>query len=347
MTTALPIRIEKLSKRYGDFRALADVDLAVAPGEFLTLLGPSGSGKTTLLMAVAGFVRPDGGAIRIGDQDLVRLPANRRNIGVVFQNYALFPHMTVLANVLFPLRVRRVDGKVAQDRALAALAKVRLDHLAGRQIADLSGGQRQRVALARAIVFEPRIMLMDEPLSALDKNLREQMQIEIRRLHDDLGITTIYVTHDQREALTMSDRIAVMDKGVIAQIDTPTRLYAQPNSDFVAGFMGEANILMPADLEIAGALAGKTGRLMIRAESFRLSAEEVGTPCCRVRGRLQARVFRGENWLMQLALAGGGQVVLSIPAAGQAPAAELAPGQEVVAYAALGSVHAIPQEQAA
>lgn len=251
--TALPIHIEDLTKRYGNMYALDSVDLEVKSGEFLTLLGPSGSGKTTLLMAIAGFNRPDSGSIRFGDDEVILTPPHRRNVGMVFQSYALFPHMTVAENVGFPLKLRGVDPAEAAERVHAALATVQLDHLGEREIDQLSGGQRQRVALARAFVFKPRILLMDEPLSALDKKLREQMQIELKHLHEQLGVTTVYVTHDQREALTMSDRIAVINDGRLAQIGTPREIYNQPANAFVADFIGESTML-PLERDGSGRL---------------------------------------------------------------------------------------------
>ena len=339
MSAALPIKIAAVCKRFGPYKALDAVDIDVEAGEFLTLLGPSGSGKTTLLMAIAGFVRPETGSIRIGDREIVRLPANKRDIGVVFQSYALFPHMSVVDNVCFPLKVRRIAGPEARERALAALDKVQLRHLSDRAISQLSGGQRQRVALARAMVFEPRVMLMDEPLSALDKNLREDMQIEIRHLHDALGITTIYVTHDQREALTMSDRIAVMDKGRVIEIAAPRQLYARPQSPFVAGFMGETNLLSPADLDGAPAASGTL--IMIRAESFRLNEHIVGPDPYRLRGRLEAVVYRGDNWLLLMALPSGAKATLSLPASDGDEPASLGIGAELTAYAARHHGHPI------
>ncbi len=219
------------------------VDLDVAQGEFLTLLGPSGSGKTTLLMIMAGFTRPDAGSVKFGGVEMVRTPPHKRNLGVVFQSYALFPHMDVAANVAFPLVLRGVASAERERLVRATLELVQLGALGERRVDQLSGGQRQRVALARAIVFEPGILLMDEPLSALDKKLREQMQIELRHLHKRLGTTVIYVTHDQREALTLSDRIAVIDDGRIRQIDTPQRLYEAPTSHFVADFIGDSAFL--------------------------------------------------------------------------------------------------------
>lgn len=242
-STALPIHIQGLTKRYGQMYALDSVDLEVKSGEFLTLLGPSGSGKTTLLMAIAGFNRPDAGSVRFGDTEMILTPPHKRNVGMVFQSYALFPHMSVAENVAFPLKLRGVGAEESAERVNAALSTVQLAELGDRKIDQLSGGQRQRVALARAFVFRPRILLMDEPLSALDKKLREQMQIELKHLHEQLGVTTVYVTHDQREALTMSDRIAVINDGKLAQVDTPHAIYNQPANPFVADFIGESTML--------------------------------------------------------------------------------------------------------
>ena len=235
--------IRDVQKRYGPFTALDNVSLDIEQGEFVTLLGPSGSGKTTLLNVLAGFTRPDSGSIRIDGTEFLTLPPHKRDLGMVFQSYALFPHMSVLKNVGYPLKLRKVAKAEIDRRARATLDVVKMGHLADRDIAALSGGQRQRVALARAMVFEPKILLMDEPLSALDKNLREHMQIELRRLHDRLGTTTVYVTHDQREALTMSDRIAVINNGRVVQYDTPSRLYDHPVNRFVAEFIGESGFL--------------------------------------------------------------------------------------------------------
>ncbi|MDG1319383.1 MAG: ABC transporter ATP-binding protein [Paracoccaceae bacterium] len=246
-TQSQPIDISNLCKSYGSVKALDDVSLNISAGEFLTLLGPSGSGKTTLLMALAGFVRPDSGSIRFGGQEMIATPPQKRGLGMVFQSYALFPFMTVAENVAYPLKVRGVSKADQKTRAESALATVQLDGYGDRRITQLSGGQKQRVALARAIVFEPQIILMDEPLSALDKKLREHMQIELKALHEKLDATVVYVTHDQREALTMSDRIAVVNHGRIEQIGTPERLYRQPHSFFVADFVGES-ISLPVEM---------------------------------------------------------------------------------------------------
>jgi len=239
----VPVSIRHLSKLYGTVKALDDVSLEIGAGEFMSLLGPSGSGKTTLLGMLGGFNRPTSGSIFFGERDVTLVPPHKRDIGVVFQNYALFPHMNVGDNVAFPLRARGMKGPAAQERVSRALATVELGGYEGRGIHQLSGGQRQRVALARAIVFEPRLILMDEPLSALDKQLRETMQLELRQMHKQLGATIIYVTHDQREALTMSDRIAVMRNGRLVQVDTPQRLHDHPIDDFVASFIGESTLL--------------------------------------------------------------------------------------------------------
>ena len=237
------VSVHGLGKRYGAVRAVKAVDIEVRPGEFLSLLGPSGSGKTTLLMMIAGFEIPTEGSMRIGDRDVTYVAPNRRNIGMVFQRYALFPHMTVADNVAFPLRMRKVEKTEIARRVANALALVQLQDFGKRFPSELSGGQQQRVAVARALVFEPPVLLMDEPLGALDKKLREQMQIEIKRLQQRLGVTVIYVTHDQEEALTMSDRIAVMRNGSLEQIGSPTELYDSPATPFVADFVGKTNFL--------------------------------------------------------------------------------------------------------
>jgi spermidine/putrescine ABC transporter ATP-binding subunit len=237
------VTLEKLDKRFNTVVAVDGVSLAIEPGEFITLLGPSGSGKTTTLMMIAGFEIPTAGEIYIDGTPIVTTPPHRRNIGMVFQNYALFPHMTVAENIAFPLKQRRVSKSSIVERVTGVLEIVSLPGYEGRYPRQLSGGQQQRVALARAVVFNPRVLLMDEPLGALDKKLREGLQLEIRRLHEELGITFIYVTHDQEEALVMSDRIAVMNQGRIEQLGSPVDLYDRPNSRFVAEFIGESNFL--------------------------------------------------------------------------------------------------------
>ncbi len=237
------IRFENVSKAYGTLRVVNDLDLNIDQGEFLSLLGPSGSGKTTILMMLAGFEAPSGGTISVGGRRVDHLPPHKRNMGVVFQNYALFPHMSVAANVAFPLEMRGVARAQIEEKVNRALDMVQLGAMKDRRPAQLSGGQQQRVALARALVFEPSVVLMDEPLGALDKQLREQMQLDIRALHKRLGLTIVFVTHDQSEALTMSDRIAVFNRGRIEQIGSPREIYDRPRSRFVAEFIGETNLV--------------------------------------------------------------------------------------------------------
>lgn len=243
-TRGAAVRIERLIQHYRGVErpAVDDVSLDIIPGEFMTFLGPSGSGKTTTLNMVAGFVTPTSGRILVGERDLSGLPAYKRNLGMVFQQYALFPHMSAVRNVAFPLHRRKVNKAEAHDRAMRALKLVHLDHLADRLPKQMSGGQQQRVAVARAIVYDPPVLLMDEPLGALDKKLREQLQIEIARIHRDLGVTIIFVTHDQEEALALSDRIAVFNEGRIEQVGTAKELYESPTTLFVARFLGDSNV---------------------------------------------------------------------------------------------------------
>ena len=236
------VRFDKVDKSYdGEILVVKDLNLDVPKGEFLTMLGPSGSGKTTVLMMLAGFETPTSGEIYLDGEPISSIPPNKRGIGMVFQNYALFPHMTVNENLAFPLEVRKLPKSEINDKVANALSMVELQDFGNRMPLQLSGGQQQRVALARSLVFEPRLILMDEPLGALDKNLREQMQYEIKHIHERIGITVVYVTHDQSEALTMSNRIAVFNDGKIQQISTPDVLYEKPNNSFVAQFIGENN----------------------------------------------------------------------------------------------------------
>jgi iron(III) transport system ATP-binding protein len=272
------VELDHLCKNFGAERAVNDVNLAVAPGEFVTLLGPSGCGKTTTLRCIAGLERPDGGEIRI-DGNVVAsaerglfLNPEDRNIGMVFQSYAVWPHMTVFDNVAYGLRVRRAPSDLIKDRTMRALELVGLGHLAERYATKLSGGQRQRVALARAIVYEPKVVLFDEPLSNLDAKLREQMRIELVRLQREVGITSIYVTHDQSEALVMSDRVVVMNKGVIQQIGDPHTIYARPANAFVANFIGVANLMQGKLLSRSGELCALEVPLGEGLAPLRLSA---------------------------------------------------------------------------
>jgi putative spermidine/putrescine transport system ATP-binding protein len=253
------LRVEGVSKRYGRVLAVDNVSLTIAEGEFFTLLGPSGSGKTTLLRLIAGFERPDSGRIELGGKDVTAVPPYARATNTVFQDYALFPHMSVAANIEYGLKVRHVAREDRRRRVAAGLTLVRLTGLGYRRPSQLSGGQRQRVALARAIVNEPEVLLLDEPLGALDLKLRQEMQIELKRIQRELGITFIYVTHDQDEALTMSDRVAVLAGGRIEQLGSPVDLYEHPANEFVAGFIGVSNVI------------DRDGRrLVVRPERIRL-----------------------------------------------------------------------------
>ena len=312
-SNALNISIKSVTKTYGDFHALNDVNLEVNSGEFLTLLGPSGSGKTTLLMVLAGFTRPDYGSVKFGEEEVILKPPHLREIGMVFQNYALFPHMNVEDNIGYPQKLRGVSKSETKHDVDEALSIVKLDGLGKRRVGELSGGQKQRVALARAIVFKPKILLMDEPLSALDKKLREEMQIELRQLHDSLHITTVYVTHDQKEALTMSDRIAVINDGQLMQLDTPNEIYKRPNNAFIADFIGESSLLSvkvqggAAYLGASEICANQTPDrdgdylLMVRPEKLFLAERtEKGTNF--FDGLVEESIFQGESQLMVIKL---------------------------------------------
>lgn len=240
--------LKKITKSFNDFHAVKELNLEIKKGEFFTFLGPSGCGKTTTLRMIAGFYYPTTGSILFGDRDMTRVSPEKRNTGMVFQNYALFPHMTVYENVAFGLKIRKLSSTDIKKKVTEALAKVRLEPFMSRQVSQLSGGQQQRVALARSLVIEPEILLLDEPLSNLDARLRDEMRTEILRLQRDYSITTIYVTHDQVEALSMSDRIAVFNHGECQQVGTPKEIYNHPANDFVATFIGETN-LIPVKLE--------------------------------------------------------------------------------------------------
>ncbi|MCY3878588.1 MAG: ABC transporter ATP-binding protein [Rhodobacteraceae bacterium] len=329
-TSALPITIRNLTKRYGPVFALNSVDLDVRSGEFLTLLGPSGSGKTTLLMAIAGFNRPDSGSIQFGGEEVILAPPHKREVGMVFQSYALFPHMSVADNIGFPLKLRGIGGTERISRIEEALETVQLSGFGERNIDQLSGGQRQRVALARAFVFGPRVLLMDEPLSALDKKLRERMQIELKHLHRKLGVTTVYVTHDQREALTMSDRIAVINDGELVQLDTPKRVYNRPANAFVADFIGESTML-PLTRNATGALTfrdqlvgeageGRDWTLVVRPERLFLAdaAAETDERTIVLKGVLREAVFQGESEMVLVALDGDTELAVRIGTGGTA-----------------------------
>jgi len=326
------IELDRLRKLFpgSTLPAVDDLSLHVEAGEFITLLGPSGSGKTTTLMLLAGFETPTSGAIRLEGRPIETLPPHQRGMGVVFQSYSLFPHMTVAQNVAFPLSVRKVSAAATRDRVGAALAKVQLQHLAERKPQQLSGGQQQRVALARALVFEPRVVLMDEPLSALDKKLREEMQLEIRRLHRELGVTMVFVTHDQSEAMTLSDRVAVFNHGRIEQLASPQQLYDAPVNPFVAGFVGDNNMLagqpegsaalrLPDGACLHGRRAGSPAAgggatLCVRPEHLRVAgADDTGN---RVPATLIDVIHQGDHW----------RLVVRLHAADTTWFAKLAPG---------------------
>ncbi len=264
------LSVRGITKAYADVRAVDDVSLDFRPGEFLTLLGPSGSGKTTTLRIIAGFIRPDAGTVSLGGRDLTRVPPYKRDIGMVFQNYALFPHMRAAENLAFPLEMRRTPKDEIRGMVDEALRLVRLKGLGERYPRQLSGGQQQRVALARAIIFRPEVLLMDEPLGALDKKLREALQLEIIQLSRRLGVTSVYVTHDQEEALALSDRIAVYNQGRIEQLGTGEELYERPASLFVADFVGESNIFKGTLHTDDGTLVTPSGvRIRVSDEELR------------------------------------------------------------------------------
>ena len=261
------IQIRTLAKSFGNVRAVDGVDLDINAGEFITLLGPSGSGKTTVLRMIAGFETPDSGSILLNGKEITNLPAYERDVNTVFQDYALFPHMDVITNIEYGLKVKGVDKKERRQKALVALEQVRLSGYEARKPSQLSGGQRQRVALARALVNRPAVLLLDEPLGALDLKLRQQMQIELKQLQREVGITFIFVTHDQEEALTMSDRIAVFDKGRIQLVDKPGAIYEKPQNKFVADFVGVSNLISGS---AAQSILGKSGTYTVRPEKITL-----------------------------------------------------------------------------
>lgn len=262
------VRLERAGKRYGDVVALHEVDLSVQEGEFVTLLGPSGSGKTTMLNLIAGMIAPTTGSIHIAGKDATNTPPNKRGLGMVFQNYALMPHMTIFENVAFPLRVRKTPEAEIKKKVDHVLNLVHLPQVAARKPRELSGGQQQRVALARCIVYNPSIILMDEPLGALDKKLREQMQLELKRIHTELKITMLYVTHDQEEALTMSDRIVLLNNGQIEQMGSSEDMYFRPRSVFAADFLGSSNIWDATMDSESSATMASGDKIKVKPEAF-------------------------------------------------------------------------------
>jgi putative spermidine/putrescine transport system ATP-binding protein len=305
------VTLQHLVKRYGDTTAVDDVSLEVRPGEFITFLGPSGSGKTTTLNAIAGFVHPTAGEITMDGHSLGNIRPHRREIGMIFQNYALFPHMTAAANIAYPLKQRKVAKSEIEARVASALALVGLEQLGARYPRQLSGGQQQRVAFARSVVFRPRVLLMDEPLGALDRKLREALQVEIKRIHRELGITFVYVTHDQDEALALSDRIAVFNEGKIEQVGTAAELYERPQTLFVAEFVGDSNVFRgpladdARSLEFAGTrillppLATDTAgdaAVMVRPRHMILSSQDdAAGPQNALAGQVAETVYLGQS----------------------------------------------------
>ncbi|RGE23277.1 ABC transporter ATP-binding protein [Leucobacter sp. wl10] len=316
------LRLAGLVKRYAGAAAVENVDLSVGSGEFLTLLGPSGSGKTTTLSMIAGFTEPSGGSVVCDGVEITAVPPHKRGLGMVFQNYSLFPHLSVRENVEFPLRQRGVPKPERARRALEALELVELRARASARPAQLSGGQQQRVALARALVFEPRLLLMDEPFGALDRALRERLQIELRRLHQELGVTVVFVTHDQEEALTLSDRIAVFNEGRIEQIGTPEELYARPGTLFVARFIGESNALRGRVSD--GVLASEGGVrvpanglpdgpavAIVRPERLRVSGAPEAVDGCALDGRIRDITYLGAQRRVEITTDDGPVIVRS------------------------------------
>jgi putative spermidine/putrescine transport system ATP-binding protein len=323
------LSIHGIEKTYGSVVAVQDVSLDIAEGEFVTFLGPSGSGKSTTLYAIAGFLEPTKGDVLLRGRSLLPLPSNKRNIGMVFQRYTLFPHLSVADNVGFPLRVRRRPNAEIDAKVAAMLKLVRLEKMADRMPAQMSGGQQQRVALARALAYDPRILLMDEPLSALDKKLREEIQIEIKRIHNETGVTILYVTHDQEEALRLSDRIALFNAGRIEQLGTGHDLYERPASRFVAGFIGNSNflsgklsrsdrsIVLPDGTAIRGAALDKVGpqqdevSIMIRPDHFRLHDGSDVTP--KLNGTVTDTTYVGEYTELSVSTSWGAPLSVRLP----------------------------------
>ncbi len=328
------VRFQNVQKSYdGETLVVKDLNIDIAKGEFVTMLGPSGSGKTTTLMMLAGFEPATHGEIFLNGQPINNVPPHKRGIGMVFQNYALFPHMTVAENLAFPLAVRNQSKAEQEERVKKVLEMVELPQMAGRRPAQLSGGQQQRIAVARALVFEPDLVLMDEPLGALDKQLREQMQYEIKHIHESLGVTVVYVTHDQSEALTMSDRVAVFEDGIIQQLSSPEELYERPQNSFVAQFIGENNKLRGTIADIgkdkvatvkldsgdvvkalAVNVAGKGDRTLL---SLRPERVTIGAPKSKngvsLQGRIEELIYLGDHIRTRMSVAGHTDFIVKVP----------------------------------
>ncbi len=341
------VRFDKVQKSYdGERLVVKDLNLDIAKGEFVTMLGPSGSGKTTCLMMLAGFETVTGGEIYLAGNPINATPPHKRNIGMVFQNYALFPHMSVGENVGYPLKVRKLGKAETEEKVMQALGMVQMQDFADRMPAQLSGGQQQRIALARALVFAPQLVLMDEPLGALDKQLREHMQYEIKRIADNLGITVVYVTHDQSEALTMSDRIAVFDDGIIQQLASPSDLYERPENSFVAQFIGENNELRGMVASVSGDVAeitladgekvralpvniageGKPTLLSIRPERVIIDPPE-SDDIPTLKGKVEELIYLGDHIRCRMTVADNDEFIVKIP--NDAEEKRLAAGDEI------------------
>jgi len=303
------VRLEGVVKRFGDVVAVDGVDLDVREGEFFSMLGPSGSGKTTCLRMIAGFAAPTSGRVLLGGEDVSHLAPYERDVNTVFQDYALFPHMTVEENVEYGLKVKKVPAAERRDRAADALAMVQLSAFGERKPSQLSGGQRQRVALARALINRPKVLLLDEPLGALDLKLRQAMQIELKEIQGQVGLTFIYVTHDQEEALTMSDRLAVFSRGRVEQIGTPAEVYERPATGFVAGFVGTSNVL---EGEAAAAIAGDPHAFTIRPEKIAMVEPDAEVPdgACTATGHVREVVYLGALTRYIVTLDVGGELVV-------------------------------------
>ncbi len=342
------VRFDGVQKSYdGETLVVKDLNLDIAKGEFLTMLGPSGSGKTTCLMMLAGFETATHGEIYLDGQPINNVPPHKRGIGMVFQNYALFPHMTVAENLAFPLQVRKLNKATVEEKVNRALAMVELPEFGARMPAQLSGGQQQRVAVARALVFEPNLVLMDEPLGALDKQLREQMQYEIKHIHESLHVTVVYVTHDQSEALTMSDRIAVFNDGVIQQLSSAEVLYEEPQNSFVAQFIGENNKLNGTVDAVNGSTckvtledgtgiealavnvdgAGVKTTLSIRPERLEINPDSDAVSN-RLNGRIEELIYLGDHVRTRMTVAGNDEFIVKVP--NTANASHLAEGESAV-----------------
>jgi spermidine/putrescine transport system ATP-binding protein len=355
------IRLEELTKRFDDVVAVDSIDLDMPPGEFFTMLGPSGCGKTTTLRMIAGFEQPTSGKILLDGTDVARVPPHRRSVNTVFQNYALFPHLDVAANVAFGLKYHRVTKEERRRKVRGILHLVQLDGFEERKPAQLSGGQQQRVALARALVLTPRVLLLDEPLGALDARLRKDLQLELKAIQKDIGITFVFVTHDQEEALTMSDRMAVMNHGHVEQAGSPREVYEEPRTSFVAGFLGVSNLLDAEAGPDSGACSLKIGERTFRAEQGatetrgavkamirpeRIELEPHDAPGDnRLPGLVERAVFLGGSHEVHLRILGGELLRATVANNGRPPGVELREGQAVTLHLPASALRVLEPSQ--